>query len=214
MPNIAELRREYSRAGLDEHDVAADPIAQFEAWFEQAVAAGVHEPNAMTLATAIRNEPNARTVLLKGVSREGFVFYTNYASAKGRELEANPRAALLFLWHELERQVRVCGAVERVSREASAAYFATRPRGAQLGAWASEQSRPIASRKALEDRLAAMEKQFEGKEIPVPPTWGGYVVRHEVVEFWQGRPNRLHDRIVYARDASDPRRWIIERLCP
>jgi len=212
VPSIADLRREYTLAGLDEREVAADPITQFSSWFEAARAAGVYDPNAMILATAGSEGPNARAVLLKGYDEAGFVFYTNYESAKGRELAQNPNAALLFLWHDLERQVRIRGKAQKVSRESSAAYFATRPRGAQLGAWASAQSQPIEGRADLDKRLAEAEKQWEGKDIPVPSHWGGYTLRHAAIEFWQGRPNRLHDRIVYLRDPSN--QWSIRRLMP
>jgi pyridoxamine 5'-phosphate oxidase len=210
--SIADLRREYTLAGLDEREVASDPIAQFIGWFEAARAAGLHDPNAMILSTMAADGPSSRTVLLKGVDEEGFVFYTNYASAKARELQADPRAALLFLWHDLERQVRIRGKVEKVSPKESATYFASRPRGAQLGAWASAQSDPIGSRAELEKRLSDVEKQWEGKEISLPPQWGGYRLKHESVEFWQGRPNRLHDRIVYLLDPSTG--WAIRRLMP
>lgn len=212
MPSIADLRREYTLAGLDEREVAADPIRQFSIWFEAARGAGIYDPNAMILATSGAHGPNARTVLLKDYDERGFVFYTNYESTKGRELAQNPNAALLFLWHDLERQVRIRGKVEKVPRETSAAYFATRPRGAQLGAWASTQSQPIDCRASLERRLADVEKQWEGKDIPAPPHWGGYTLRHVDVEFWQGRPNRLHDRIVYLREPSN--QWAIRRLMP
>jgi len=212
MSQIADLRREYTRSGLDEKTLLADPIAQFESWLAQARDAGLYDPNAMTLATSSADGPNARVVLLKDVSAEGFVFYTNYESEKSRELADDARATLVFLWHDLERQVRVRGNVERVPAQMSAAYFATRPRGAQLGAWASDQSRPVESRAALEERLSAMEKRFENKDIPCPPHWGGFRLRHQSIEFWQGRPNRLHDRIVYRRSAS--KRWTMERLCP
>lgn len=212
MPSIAELRREYSLHGLDEREVTADPMEQFGAWFDAARTAGVHEPNAMTLATTGDDGPNVRTVLLKEFDASGFVFFTNYASAKGRELARDPRAALLFLWHDLERQVRARGRVEKVPRQTSIAYFAQRPRGAQLGAWASRQSEPVESRAALERRLEELEREWHGKDVPPPPEWGGYRLRHDVVEFWQGRPNRLHDRIVYHREPSGS--WRVQRLCP
>ena len=212
MPSIADLRREYELAGLDERDVAPDPIDQFARWFDETRAAGVPEPNAMILSTIAAEGPSARTVLLKGFDHHGFQFFTGYESAKGRELAADPRASLLFLWHELERQIRIRGRVEKVSRQASEEYFAKRPRGSQLGAWASDQSRPIGSRSELEKRLSDMEKRWEGKEIPAPPTWGGYLLKHESMEFWQGRPNRLHDRIVYLRGPSGS--WALSRLMP
>ena len=210
--DVADLRKEYTRAGLAESDVAADPIEQFRRWFDAALDAGLHEPNAMTVATATRDgSPSARVVLLKGFDSRGFVFYTNYEGRKGRELEENPRAALLFYWGELERQVRIEGTVSRVSEEESDAYYASRPRGSRLGAWASQQSRTVEGRGFLEDRIGDLEAEYEGREVPRPPFWGGYRVWPEVVEFWQGRENRLHDRIVYRRQGGG---WGIERLQP
>lgn len=211
MVKLDDLRHQYTQGGLDERDCAPEPIAQFERWFGEARAAGAAEPNAMTLATAGAAGPNARTVLLKSADTLGFVFYTNYRSQKGRELAQDPRAALLFFWAEVERQVRVLGRVERLPREESLAYFHTRPRGSQLGAWVSRQSRPIADRQALEARLAEVEHEYEGREVPLPPYWGGYRLRHEVVEFWQGRPNRLHDRLVYRQART---KWTLQRLSP
>ncbi len=210
--DVASLRKEYTRAGLAESDVAPDPVEQFRRWFDAALAAGLYEPNAMTVATATPNgRPSARVVLLKGFDERGFVFYTNYEGRKGRELEENPRAALLFYWGELERQVRVEGAVSRVSKEESDAYYASRPRGSRLGAWASEQSRVVEGREVLEGRIGDLEAEYEGREVPRPPFWGGYRVGPEVVEFWQGRENRLHDRIVYRRQGAG---WEIRRLQP
>ena len=210
--NVADLRKEYTRAGLTESDVAPDPIEQFRRWFDEALGADLHEPNAMTVATATPDgRPSARVVLLKGFDGRGFVFYTNYEGRKGRELEENPRAALLFYWGELERQVRVEGAVCRTSEEESDAYYASRPRGSRLGAWASEQSRVVAGREVLEGRVGDLEVDYEGREVPRPAFWGGYRVEPEVVEFWQGRENRLHDRIVYRRGDGG---WEIKRLQP
>ena len=210
--DVADLRKEYTRAGLAESDVAPDPVEQFRRWFDAALDAGLHEPNAMTVATATRDgRPSARVVLLKGFDGRGFVFYTNYEGRKGREIEENPRAALLFYWGELERQVRIEGPVSRVSGEESDAYYASRPRGSRLGAWASEQSRVVEGREVLEGRVGDLEAEYEGREVPRPPFWGGYRVEPEVVEFWQGRENRLHDRIVYRRKDGG---WKIERLQP
>ncbi|MFN8499342.1 MAG: pyridoxamine 5'-phosphate oxidase [Anaerolineae bacterium] len=200
-------------AGLDAADLAADPIAQFRAWFAAAQAAGVADAHAMTLATATPDGvPSARVVLLNSVDERGFVFYTNYESRKGRELAANPRAALVFYWPQVHRQVRVVGAVSRVSREESEGYFATRPVGSQLGAWASLQSEVIESRAALDERLAEIEEAYRGRDVPCPPFWGGYRVVPGELEFWQSRPNRLHDRFRYRRDADGA--WQIERLSP
>ncbi len=210
---VADLRNEYTRAGLDETDLRPDPLAQFRGWFEDALAAGLHEPNAMTLATATPDgKPSARVVLLKGFDERGFVFYTNYEGRKGEELGRNPRAALVFYWGELERQVRIEGRASRVPERESDAYYASRPRGSRLGAWASEQSRPVEGREVLESRLRALEREYEGREVPRPPFWGGYRVEPEAVEFWQGRQNRLHDRIVYRRRGAGG--WEIERLQP
>jgi pyridoxamine 5'-phosphate oxidase len=209
---IASLRKEYSRAGLAESGVAPDPIEQFRRWFDETLAAGLHEPNAMTVATATADgRPSARVVLLKGFDGRGFVFYTNYEGRKGRELDENPRAALLFYWGELERQVRVEGTVSRIAEVESDAYYASRPRGSRLGAWASEQSRVVEGREVLEGRIWDLEAEYEGREVPRPPFWGGYRVGPEVVEFWQGRENRLHDRIVYRREGNG---WEIRRLQP
>jgi pyridoxamine 5'-phosphate oxidase len=212
MDHVARLREEYTRAGLKESDADPDPLEQFRGWFGEALAADLHEPNAMTLATATADgRPSARVVLLKGFDERGFVFYTNYGGRKSRELEANPRAALVFYWGELERQVRVEGRVSRVPDGESDAYFAGRPRGSQLGAWASEQSRPVRDRGALERRLRELEGEYEGREVPRPAFWGGYRIEPETMEFWQGRENRLHDRLRYRLTEEG---WGIERLQP
>jgi len=210
--DVSNLREEYTRAGLAESDIAEDPIEQFRRWFDETVNAGLHEPNAMTVATATPDgRPSARVVLLKGFDERGFVFYTNYEGRKAGEMGSNPRCALLFYWGELERQVRVEGRAYRVSDEESDAYYASRPRGSRLGALASEQSRPIEDRATLERRLRELEDEYEGREVPRPPYWGGYRVEPETVEFWQGRENRLHDRLVYRRNDGG---WKIERLQP
>jgi pyridoxamine 5'-phosphate oxidase len=211
--DASRLRKEYTRAGLDESDIDPDPIVQFHEWFEKVIDADLHEPNAMIVATASTDgKPSARTVLLKGYDERGFVFYTNYEGRKANEIEANPRCALLFYWGELERQVRIEGHASRLSGGESDAYFASRPRGSRLGAWASEQSRPVEDRSILEERVRALEAEYEeGYEIPRPPFWGGYRVEPEEIEFWQGRENRLHDRLVYRREDGA---WRIERLQP
>ncbi|MEJ7843322.1 MAG: pyridoxamine 5'-phosphate oxidase [Rubrobacter sp.] len=210
--NVADLRKEYTRAGLAESDVDPEPVEQFRRWFDEALGAGLHEPNAMIVATASPDGlPSARVVLLKGFDRRGFVFYTNYEGRKGRELEENPRAALLFYWGELERQVRIEGTTSRVSGEESDAYYAGRPRGSRLGALASEQSRVVGSREVLEGRIRTLEAEYEGRDVPRPAFWGGYRVEPEAMEFWQGRENRLHDRLAYRRGEVG---WKIERLQP
>ena len=214
--NTADLRIEYRRETLDERDVAPQPFRQFELWFDEAVKAELPEPNAMTLSTADADgRPSARVVLLKAFDDRGFVFFTNYASRKGRELAVRDDAALLFFWPELERQVRIEGTVAKVDAAESAAYFASRPRGARLGAWASPQSESIDGRAALEARFTATEAQYSsaGEEIPRPPHWGGYRLHPSVLEFWQGRLSRLHDRIRYRRDPQHDR-WSIDRLAP
>ncbi|GAB2709775.1 pyridoxamine 5'-phosphate oxidase [Kitasatospora kifunensis] len=213
VPDLARMRRQYAEEGLAEQELAPDPVAQFDRWFTQAEQAGLVEPNAMVLSTAdAEGRPSARTVLLKGVDERGFVFFTNYGSRKGTELAANPNAALLFPWHPIERQVIVTGSVERTGRDETAAYFRTRPHGSQLGAWASEQSSPVASREVLEQRFAELASRYpEGEGVPVPPFWGGFRVIPRTVEFWQGRTNRLHDRLRYT---AGPDGWTVERLCP
>jgi pyridoxamine 5'-phosphate oxidase len=189
-----------------------DPLRRFQAWFREAEAAGVEVPEAMTLATATRDgRPSARFVLLKGADDDGFVFYTGYGSRKSDELAENPRAALVFYWRQVGRQVRVEGVVERVSEEESAAYFATRPRASQLAAWASAQSRPLASRAELEQRYAELEREYAGREVPLPPHWGGYRLRPDAYEFWVHRDNRLHDRERYTRQDGG---WKVELLAP
>jgi pyridoxamine 5'-phosphate oxidase len=210
--DASRLRKEYTRAGLVEDDVDPDPVVQFHKWFEKAIEADLHEPNAVTIATATGDgRPSARIVLLKGYDERGFVFYTNYEGRKAREIEENPLCALLFYWGELERQVRIEGRARRISGEEADAYFLSRPRGSRLGAWASEQSQPVEDRNVLEERVRELEAEYEGREIPRPPFWGGYRVEPEVIEFWQGRENRLHDRIVYHRSG---RGWKIVRLQP
>ena len=204
MTNCADLRESYGRGGLSEDEAPLEPWALFDTWFEAAVAAGIREPNAMTLATAT---PNARIVLMKGYGPDGIRFFTNYESTKGRELAGNPQVALLFFWNDLERQVRLRGAATKVSREETAAYFRSRPRGSQVGAAISAQSTVIRDRAELESKL----NMFGESEIPVPENWGGYRVAIWEFEFWQGRPNRLHDRLRYRQDGE---RWLRERLAP
>ncbi|MDR5737591.1 MULTISPECIES: pyridoxamine 5'-phosphate oxidase [unclassified Caballeronia] len=213
MTTLADLRKNYSRGALDAADVDPNPVRQFETWFAQALDARLPEPNAMTLATVdARGRPSARIVLIKGVDERGFVFFTNYDSRKGRELAGNPAASLLFHWIELERQVRIEGTVVKTSDEESDAYYASRPLGSRIGAWASDQSQPLDSRETLEAREREMTARY-GDAPPRPPHWGGYRLVPETIEFWQGRPSRLHDRIVYTRDsAGGP--WRITRLAP
>jgi pyridoxamine 5'-phosphate oxidase len=208
---VAELRRDYARAGLSESDLAPTWPQQFDRWFGEA--AGLLEPNAVVLATASPDAvPSARTVLLKAYDERGLVVFTNLTSRKGREALANPSATLLFPWVELERQVTVSGAVEQVTREETAAYFRSRPRGSQIGAWVSRQSSVVADREVLERRRAELEERFADGPVPVPDFWGGLRVVPSSVEFWQGRPSRLHDRLRYRRD--DGGAWLVERLSP
>jgi pyridoxamine 5'-phosphate oxidase len=212
---LAGLRRSYELSGLDEADLDPDPLTMFDRWFEQARSGGVAEPNAMVLGTVGATGPASRTVLLKGRGRDGFVFFTNHASRKAEELAAVPACSLLFPWYALQRQVRVEGVAERVDRATSEAYFATRPRESQLGAWASvepvPQSGVVAGRDALEASYAAARARFTGGAVPCPPTWGGYLVRPHALEFWQGRTGRMHDRLRYRRTSDG---WLVERLAP
>jgi pyridoxamine 5'-phosphate oxidase len=208
-----EQRKEHNRWSLLEETVDPDPIRQFVAWYDDAAQSGVVESNAMALATATPDgRPSVRMVLLRGVDERGFTFFTNYESRKGRELEANPFAAMVFFWHELERQVRVEGRVVRVGGDESDRYFQSRPAGARIGAWASPQSEVVANRGVLDERFGALEYEYRDREIPRPPNWGGYRLVHDSIEFWQGRPNRLHDRLRYTKRA--PHGWLIERLAP
>lgn len=208
-----EIRKEYQRGRLTEQEAGRDPFKLFEKWYQAAVAANLREPNAMTLATCTGDgQPSARVVLMKGFDREGFTFFTNYASRKGMELAQNPRAALVFWWGELERQVRIEGAVEQLTAAESDAYYQSRPLGARLGAWASRQSSVIAGREVLEQRLAELVAEYADRAPERPPFWGGYRVRPQVIEFWQGGLNRLHDRLLYRR--TDSGEWRVERLSP
>jgi pyridoxamine 5'-phosphate oxidase len=213
MSRIADLRKEYMRETLSEHDVDRDPFQQFGKWWTEALESGIEEANAMTLATATpEGLPTARIVLIKGYDRNGFVFFTNYESRKGKELLENPHACLLFFWSALERQVRIEGICEKVSEEESDNYFHSRPEGSRIGAWVSPQSQVIGGREVLDEKLNEITAQYSDGAIPRPPHWGGYVVVPRVIEFWQGRPSRLHDRIRYSLDASGT--WKIERLAP
>jgi len=210
--DISGLRREYERGSLERDDLADDPLEQFELWFEEARATGLAEPNAMSVATATADgQPSLRTVLMKYFDRQGLVFFTNLESRKADEIAANPRVALLFYWLPLERQVAIRGTAERISRRETLRYFMKRPRGSQLGAWVSDQSRVLTSRKILEMKLDEMRRRYADGKIPLPSWWGGFRVRPHAVEFWQGRPNRLHDRFLYTLDGAA---WGIERLAP
>jgi pyridoxamine 5'-phosphate oxidase len=213
MNTIADIRKDYKLQYLSEKEVCSDPLQQFEKWWNEAVQSHIEEVNAMTLATASGDGiPSARIVLLKGFDNKGFVFFTNYNSYKGLQLLENPRACLVFFWKEIERQVRITGLVEKVSTKDSDEYFNSRPAGSRIGAWASPQSQIIAGRDWLEQHEKKILQQFEGKEIKRPDYWGGYRVKPVNIEFWQGRPNRLHDRIQYS--LNDNADWIIERLAP
>ena len=213
MHDLPKLRSEYSKASLDVSSILTDPIKQFGKWFQEALEAKVLEPNAMNLATInVNNRPSSRIVLLKGVEQEKFLFYSNYQSAKGKELDQNPACALTFFWPELERQVRIEGIADRVDDKRSEEYFQSRPRGSQIGAWTSPQSSIIESRSILEERAKQIEKRFEGISVlPKPNQWGGYQVEAQIIEFWQGRPNRLHDRIQFCKIDNT---WKFHRLAP
>jgi len=210
---MADLRKEYTLAGLRRRDLSPDPIQQFQKWLQNAIDAKLSEPTAMTLATVDKNgRPSARTVLLKGVDQRGFIFFTNYQSRKGRELAENPQAALVLYWVELERQVCVTGSVTKTSRAESEAYFRSRPRGNRLGTWASDQHSVILNRDVLEARLKEFEMKYPGDDIPLPPYWGGFALAPIEIQFWQGRPNRLHDRFRYTKQPDNT--WQLERLSP
>ena len=208
---LSDIRKSYEAGALDEANLEPDPLRQFQTWLDEALATDLREPTAMTLATAdAAGQPSSRVVLLKGLDERGFIFYSNYASRKGRELAENPQAALSFYWDVLERQVRVEGRVSKVSREASRAYFDSRPYGSRLGALASPQSEVIASREVLQDKLETFEEKYP-EDVPLPEDWGGYALEASRVEFWQGRPNRLHDRLRYVKEGGE---WRVERLAP
>jgi pyridoxamine 5'-phosphate oxidase len=210
--DLSDLRQEYAAGGLDESDLLADPMAMFERWYVEAGRAGVHEPNAMVVSTVGADfAPSSRFVLLKGFDADGFRFFTNTGSRKGTDLAGNPRISLLFPWHPLERQVRVDGTAALLPRPAVDAYFAVRPRGSQLGAWASHQSSVVAGREELAEAYDEVAARYDGADVPTPEEWGGYLVTPESVEFWQGRPGRMHDRLVYRRSSAG---WTTERLAP
>jgi pyridoxamine 5'-phosphate oxidase len=211
--SIADIRKDYKLRSLNETDVAADPFSQFTVWWDEAVRSDIAEVNAMTLATStVNGVPSARIVLLKGFDEKGFIFFTNYQSQKGKQMDDNPHVALVFFWKELERQVRIEGLIEKVSEEESDAYYHSRPVGSRIGAWASPQSEVIGNRNVIENNFAALEKKFGNENIPRPGYWGGYIVRPTMLEFWQGRSSRLHDRIQYTLHADSS--WTIQRLEP
>jgi len=210
--DLHDLRREYARSGLSEEDLAANPTAQFQDWFNIINQPGTIDATAMIVATVSKEGiPSQRTVLLKSFDDEGFVFFTNYESQKGQDIEVNPTISLIFAWHQIERQVIIRGRVKKVSEAESEAYFNTRPRGSQIATWVSRQSKQVPSRKMMEDTFADLEENWEGQEIPKPPYWGGYRVVPERFEFWQGRVSRLHDRLVYEKNGQD---WQVKRLAP
>lgn len=209
--DLRSARRTYERAMLDEHSILRDPIEQLRVWLEEAHSAGESEPHAMCLCTASGSQPSARIVLLRGLDVRGLIFYTSYFSRKGRELAENPHTAAVFYWPGVERQVRVEGGVEQLSEDESDTYFAGRPRGHQIGAWASEQSEPVDARGVLDQRVLDYAERFEGEDVPRPHSWGGYLIVPKRFEFWQGRPNRMHDRIEFIRARSG---WTIRRLQP
>jgi pyridoxamine 5'-phosphate oxidase len=210
---LQNLRQDYTAATLSENDTKGDPINQFDQWFNEALAAKLHEPNAMTLATATANgKPSARIVLLKGFNQHGFIFYTNYLSRKGKEITKNPQGAITFFWGELQRQVRIEGTIEKLSKEDSERYFHSRPKGSQIAAVVSPQSQEIENRDGFEKKWTELEAEYEGKEVPKPSFWGGYILNPQLVEFWQGRSSRLHDRILYKK--IDKKSWKKVRLAP
>ena len=210
--NIQDIRTEYAKLSLDEDSVDQNPFLQFDKWFKEAIDAKVHEANAMILSTVNEeHRPSSRVVLLKGFDEQGFVFYTNYESNKSKEIGVNPNVSVVFFWPELERQIRIEGTAERISTKESMSYFFSRPVTSRLGAWASAQSAIIEGRKVLEKRLEELKKQFKGEDVPYPTFWGGYRISPSKVEFWQGRPSRLHDRLLFTRTESN---WEISRLSP
>jgi pyridoxamine 5'-phosphate oxidase len=211
--DIENLRQDYSAASLSETDVDANPMRQFDKWFNEAINYKIHEPNAMTLATATHDgRPSARIVLLKGFSEDGFKFYTNYLSRKGKEISKNPLGALVFFWGDMERQIRIEGTIEKLDRDYSEKYFHTRPKLSQISAMASPQSQEISDREQLEQKIAQLEAEYTDTEVPKPSFWGGYILKPRLIEFWQGRRSRLHDRIVYKK--TDNKNWKIVRLAP
>lgn len=214
--NIEDLRRDYSLSSLDENEVFESPIRQFQKWFKEAHETNIGEPNVMTLATATTDGiPSARIVLLKGVDEEGFRFYTNYESTKGQLLSENPNVSLVFFWEALQRQVRIQGLAYQLPEEASTAYFQSRPKGSQIGAWASPQSSVLTDRTLLEKKVAALSEEYKDQDVlPRPLHWGGYIVKPYQIEFWQGRSSRLHDRLRYTLTDLEPKKWIVERLAP
>ena len=214
MRNLEEIRRHYQQGSLNQTDLFPDPMTMFYKWWDEAIDSEIVEPNAMTLATVNpHGQPTARVVLLKAASEDGFEFFTNYDSPKGKDIEFNNKVALVFLWKDLERQIRIEGLAEKLSREKSQVYFQSRPRGSQIGAWASPQSQVIADRNKLEEEVEKISEQYENVDpLPCPENWGGYIVKPIQIEFWQGRPDRLHDRFRYKRTEDD--RWMVERLAP
>lgn len=214
--DISDFRKDYTVSGLTRDNLKSCPMVQFENWFNQALAAKINEPNAMSLATVSKEgKPSIRTVLLKSFDQSGFVFYSNYQSNKAKDIDGNPQVALLFPWVDLERQVRVSGSIKKMSKQDSKSYFQSRPLGSQIGAWSSPQSEVISNRSELEDRLQLAKNKFAGKnKIPLPDFWGGYRVVPEKIEFWQGRTNRLHDRFLFTKSTSNNSSWKVERLAP